>query len=187
MIRRISIMAAFIVCVGFLTVLRGLAGAGNVAFPQNWAKNVLYMTVDVPLRTTSSATGQERLAEYREFYATPAALAALRKGAPVPSGTVMTLVRYRAKLDGEGNPLKGPNGRFIKGDLYGFGVMEKRTGWGAEYPPELRNGEWEYRYFAADGTPDPKVNLQSCFQCHKPHAKNDYLQSYDKLKAFAAK
>jgi hypothetical protein len=147
----------------------------------------MYMTTDVPLRATASATGQERLAEYREFYITPAALRALRNGMPVPSGTVVTLVRYRAQLDGQGNGLKDANGRFIKGDLYGFGVMEKRTGWGTEYPSEIRNGEWEYRAFTADGKPDPKVNLQSCFQCHKPHAQNDYLQSFEKLKAAAVK
>jgi len=28
--------------------------------------------------------------------------------------------------------------------------MEKRTGWGSEYPEAKRNGEWEYQVFHAD-------------------------------------
>jgi hypothetical protein len=41
--------------------------------------------------------------------------------------------------------------------------MEKRTGRGAEYPPELRNGEWEYQDFTADRKANDKVNLAACF------------------------
>lgn len=29
-------------------------------------------------------------------------------------------------------------------------VMEKRTGWGAQYAPEKRNREWEYQASNAD-------------------------------------
>ena len=59
-----------------------------------------------------------------------------------PSGTVITTVIYKAKLDGDGNPVKDAGGRYIKSDLAAYAVMEKRTGWGTEYPPEKRNGEW---------------------------------------------
>lgn len=180
------IAALFVGSIAGLTIAaQSRAGAEKVSFPENWADGVLYMTVDVPLRSTTSPTGQERIAEYREHYVTAGAMEALRKGAPVPSGTVVEIVRYRARLDAEGNPLKDANGRFLKGELYAFGVMEKRTGWGAEYPPEIRNGEWEYRAFTADKQPDEKVNLAACFECHKSHANNDYLQSFEKLKAAA--
>jgi hypothetical protein len=46
---------------------------------------------------------------------------------------VLTLVQYKARVDASGNPEKDANGRFIKGDLIAYTVMEKRTGWGAEY------------------------------------------------------
>ena len=69
---------------------------------------------------------------------------------PLPSGTVITLIQYAAKLDAQGNPEKDANGRFIKGNLIGYTVMEKRTGWGTEYPDDIRNGEWEYQAFKAD-------------------------------------
>jgi hypothetical protein len=78
---------------------------------------------------------------------------------------------------------KDANGRFIKGDLVGYAVMEKRTGWGVEYPEEKRNGEWEYQVFMPDRKINEKANLNSCFECHKPHASTDYLFTADKIKA----
>jgi hypothetical protein len=40
--------------------------------------------------------------QYREFYATPETIAALPKGDPIPSGTVLTTVQYNARLDARG-------------------------------------------------------------------------------------
>ena len=96
---------------------------------------------------------------------------------------MLTLVQFRAKLDGQGNPEKDANGRFIKTDeLLAYTVMEKRTGWGTEYADTIRNGEWEYQAFTADRKPNEKANLTACFQCHKPLDKQDFVFSYDKLK-----
>jgi hypothetical protein len=69
---------------------------------------------------------------------------------------VITSVRYAAQLDALDNPAKDANGRFIKTDkIVSYTVKEKRAGWGAEYPEEARNGEWEYRVFRADKTANP--------------------------------
>ena len=65
--------------------------------------------------------------------------------------------------------------------------VPKRTGWGAEYPPSLRNGEWEYAWFKADGTRHKRRDMKSCFGCHKRVAKADYLFTLKQLKAFAGK
>jgi cytochrome P460 len=95
-------------------------------------------------------------------------------------------VQYKAQLDAQDNPVKDANGRFVKGDLIGYGVMEKRTGWGAEYSPEIRNGEWEYQAFTADKKVNAKANLTGCFQCHKPlPSSQDFVFSYDKMKSAA--
>src|SRR5687767_7216990 len=67
-----------------------------------------------------------------EIFTSRVAIDAVKNGQPIPSGTVITLVDYR------------------DGKLFRFVVMEKRTGWGAEYPPEKRNGEWEFQAFNAD-------------------------------------
>jgi Cytochrome P460 len=91
-------------------------------------------------------------------------------------------VQHKAKVDADGNPEKDANGRFIKGDLIGYTVMEKRTGWGSEYPDDIRNGEWEYQAFKADKTVNDKANLKNCFTCHKPLAKQDFVFSIDALK-----
>lgn len=147
------------------------AGGDKVAFPENYAKGVLYTTVD---RADNK--------QYRELYATPEAIAALKAGQPMPSGTVLTLVQHKAKLDGNGNPEKDGNGRFIKGELIGYAVMEKRTGWGSEYADDVRNGEWEYQVFTADKTVNDKANLKTCFTCHKPLDKQDFVFSYQAIK-----
>ena len=59
--------------------------------------------------------------------------------------------------------------------------MEKRAGWGTEYPDDVRNGEWEYSAFTADQKFNDKANYKACFQCHKPHAKQDYVISLARL------
>ncbi len=63
--------------------------------------------------------------------------------------------------------------------------MEKRTGWGTEYPDNVRNGEWEYQAFKADKTPNTAANLTACFNCHKPYDKQDFVFLFDKMKAAA--
>lgn len=146
-------------------------GADKIKFPEGFEKGVLYTTVDRPDNK-----------QYRELFTSPEAVAAAKKGEPLPSGTVITLVQYKAKLDAQGNPEKDDKGRFIKGDLIGYAVMEKRTGWGAQYPAELRNGEWEYSGFKADRTFNDKANLKGCFECHKPlDPKWDFVFSYNKM------
>jgi hypothetical protein len=156
---------------GSVLAIQVRAGGDKVAFPENYAAGVLYGTVD-----------RYDIKQYRELYATAAAVDAARKGEPIPSGTVLTLVQYKAQVDAQGNPLKDANGRFIKGDIAGYAVMEKRAGWGTEYPDDLRNGEWEYQSFLVDRKVNDKANLNGCFQCHKPHAGQDFVISLASLK-----
>ena len=88
------------------------------------------------------------------------------------------------RLDDKGELLKDPNGRLVRGPLDRIVVMEKQTGWGAEYPDDLRNGEWEYARFQADGSRDPKANIKGCFECHKPLSASDFVFTFsDLLKA----
>jgi hypothetical protein len=157
-----------------LLAVAARAGGDLVAFPENYASGVLYTTVD---RADNK--------QFRELYVSPpAVIEAAKKGEPMPSGTVITLVQYAALLDVHGNPQIAANGRFIKGNRVGYTVMEKRTGWGAEYPDNVRNGEWEYQAFKADKTPNTAANLTACFNCHKPlGTAPDYMFSYDRMKA----
>jgi Cytochrome P460 len=170
---RIAIASGAVAALTYIVPVN--AGGDKVAFPTLFPEGVLYTTLDRP-----------DIKQYRELYTSAEALAAAKKGEPLPSGTVITLVQYAAKLDGQGNPEKDANGRFIKTNVVGFTVMEKRAGWGTEYPDNVRNGEWEYQAFKPDMTPNTGANLPACFNCHKPlDAKQDFVFSYDKMRAAA--
>ena len=150
-----------------------VAGPEKIKFPSDYLKGVLYQTLDRPDNK-----------QYRELYATAAAVEAVRKGQPIPYGTVLTLVQWSVEQDAQGNPLKDANGRFVKKDIIAHTVMEKQRGWGADYAADWpRNGEWEYAVFTADGQPNPKgnANNKACFTCHLPHAKQDFVISLAKL------
>jgi len=171
--RSIAALAA-IAGVGAMSfAISAKAGGDLVKFPEDYAKGVLYTTVDRPDNK-----------QFRELYVSPpGAIEAAKKGQPLPSGTVLTLVQFAAKLDSGGNPEKGADGRFIKDKVVGYTVMEKRTGWGSEYPENIRNGEWEYQAFRPDKSVNTGAKLENCFTCHKPlGTKVDYMFSYDKLK-----
>jgi plastocyanin len=149
------------------------AGPDKIQFPSNYLKGTLYQTLD-----------RHDNKQYRELYAPAEALEAVRKGKPIPYGTTLTLVQWSVEQDANGVPVKGADGRFIKKDIIGVTVMEKREGYGADYPADWpRNGEWEYAAFTADGKPNEKANAnnKACFTCHLPHAKQDYVISLAKL------
>jgi hypothetical protein len=151
------------------------AGGDKITFPAEYAKGAVYLTLDRPENK-----------QVREYFTNQAAIDAAKKGAPLPTGTVITVVQYAAQLDAQGNPAKDASGRFIKTNtIQGYTVMEKQAGWGSEYPESKRNGEWEYQAFRADKTPNPNANLDSCFNCHKPQASNDFVYSYGKMKVAA--
>jgi plastocyanin len=153
------------------------SGPDLIRFPEGFEKGVLYSTLD-----------RHDTKQYRELYSTPEAVKAVREGRPIPSGTVLTLVQYSAKKDEKGNVMKDAKGRFVKGDLIGYTVMEKRQGWGGAYPADWRNGEWEYAAFTKDKQPNPKANagIKNCFVCHKPHEQQDFVISLASLSGTAA-
>jgi plastocyanin len=161
--------AVLIVLIGL--VVSASAGPEKIAFPANWKSFVLYNTVD-----------RYDIKQYRELYASSReAVEAAKAGKPLPHGTVLVLIQYKAQVDAQGNPVKDANGRFVKGDLVGMTVMEKRAGWGTEYPAEWRNGEWEYAVFSLDGKLNEKANYKGCFECHKPHENRDFVISYSSI------
>ncbi len=146
------------------------AGPEAVSYPKD--KGVLYGTVD---RADNK--------QVRELYGPKSAIAAVKAGKPVPEGTALTMLLYKAKVDAAGNPVKGANGRFEKGDPIAHFVMQKGKGWGASYPADMRNGEWEYRNFAPDGKPNEKADLKPCFTCHLGKASQDYVFSVEAMKS----
>lgn len=155
---------------GFAFASSAHAGPEKIAFPENYEKGQVYALID-----------RADTKQYRELYTSPEVVKAVREGKPIPHGAVITMAIYTAKLDDKGVPAKDGYGRFSRDKLVGITVMQKGRGWGAEYPPELRNGEWEYASFTPDKKPNPKANIKACFECHKPHEKQDYVISLAKL------
>ena len=162
--------ALFLAAAAFFTGQTSVAaGPDKIAFPA-YQNHVLYDVVDQPENK-----------EIREVYVNPEALKNLKQGQPLPSGTVLTAPTFKALLDDKSEFVRDANGRLIRGRLDRIVVMEKRTGWGTEYPAELRNGEWEYGRFGSDGKLTPNVNYTACFQCHKPKAEQDFVFTYTEL------
>ena len=169
--RAASVVAALTIGGLALVGARSDAGPDKIAFPEGFQQRLeLYTIAD-----------RYDVKQYRELFASKEAITAARAGQPLPSGTLLVLIQYKAQVDAQGNPVKNDKGRFLKGDLIGYAVMEKRTGWGTEYPPELRNGEWEYAAFSAAKALNEKANYKGCFECHKPHEKQDFVMSYPQI------
>jgi hypothetical protein len=169
---RKAILAAgsSVVTVSCLAVMSSaIAGPDKVKFP-HYQTHVLYDVLDQPENK-----------EVRELYVNAEALKDLRAGQPLPSGTVLSAPTFKALLDDKGEFVRDTNGRLIRGRLDRVVVMEKRTGWGTEYPEALRNGDWEYARFSADGTLTTTANYKACFECHKPKSSQDFVFSLPQL------
>lgn len=133
-------------------VSQAWASRDLVAFPERYAAD------DVHYATVTRGAIRE------EIFASPAAIDAAKKGQPLPSGTVITMEDYR------------------DGKLFRYIVMEKRAGWGAEYPLEQRNGEWEFQAFNADKTVNEAENVSRCFSCHKSQSAQDFVFTAGRMK-----
>ena len=159
-----------LVAVQLLVVTSTIAGPDNIVFPSSYKNHVHYATVDRPDNKT-----------VREIYISPESAKMVKPGEPLPHGTVITMEVYRARVDEKGEPVKDAAGRFIKGDLTGIFVMEKQPGWGGDYQEDIRNGEWEYARFTAEGQRHPNADTAPCFQCHKPLSSQDFVFTQPQL------
>jgi Cytochrome P460 len=170
LIRYIS--AVSLISAGAMAAYGQVAGLGGDRIKLPDDLGTMYMTVD---RSDNN--------QFREYYANATAAAAAIAGAPLPAGSMLTGVLFKARLDAQGTPLKGPDQRFIKDELIGYIVMEKQAGWGAQIPSELRNGEWEYQLFTAAKIVNDKANLKACYECHrdKVGAQKDFVFSLDRI------
>ena len=156
-----------------VTVYAQTAGLGgeNIKFPADAGK--MYATVD-----------RADVKQVRELHANGVAAVAAKAGQPLPNGSVLTMVLFKAKLDAKGDPEKDAGGRLIKEEMLNTFVMEKQAAFGAGVPADLRNGTWEYQVFTPAKVVNDKANLKPCYECHrdKAGAGKDFLFSQDKIK-----
>jgi len=140
------------------------AGPDRVLFPKDYAKDfALYSVID--------RFDQKRA---RFMYINKPALAAAKAGAPLPDGVVVVMEVREIELDAAGDPVLDDKGRMKPTPITASAVQEKRKGWGEAIPADIRNADWDYAAFKADGSANAEVKLEPCFTCHLTRKDRDF-------------
>jgi hypothetical protein len=108
--------------------------------------------------------------QVRDIYINPVG-ARTQKGQTFPNGTIMVMENYAAK--------PGTDGKLAKGELLRVFVMGKGAGWGDSAPEGLKNGDWIYSGYMADGKTRSPEPFTACRSCHLPLAKADFVFRVD--------
>lgn len=116
-------------------------------------------------------------------WANAAAMQAARSGQPLPDGSIVMVVSYKARLDAAGKPMTNAGGSWVTGDAQSYSGMESKAGWGERIPQLLRNGNWQYGVFTADRQANAAVSQASCLACHKGAAASSYVFTLKALQA----
>jgi hypothetical protein len=149
------------------------AGPERIAYPAGYQTSFInYNQIERPDR---------KPAQVRFMYASPDAAAAAKPGEPVPYGAVLIMEDREAKGDANGKALRDADGRIVAGDkVLNVFVQQKGRGWGEAYPPEKRNGDWDYAWFNADGMRRENAKFDGCFSCHMSRAARDFTFTFVK-------
>lgn len=124
-----------------------------------------------------SAVQRPDAKQVREIYMNPAA-AFGTAAAGFPNGAVLVMENYAAAANPDGTLQKGADGKLVKGALLRVFVMGKNAGWGQSAPEGLKNGDWIYAAYLADGAKAPEATA-ACRACHLPLASKDFVHRYD--------
>jgi len=131
------------------------------------------MPADFPKGFTVYQTQTEDGAITRR-YANSIAWKAAKAGQPLPNGSILFQVSYKAEKDS--------SGKEVAGAVQSYSSMESRAGWGSGIPVLLRNGDWDYALFGPDGKRRDQLNQAPCLACHKPQETNSFVFTLDKLR-----
>ena len=149
----------------------------KIKFPENYRTTFThYQSVD---RANPKQIG--------ELYANDIAINSLQHGKVFASGSILIMEVYNAKLDKNDDPILDANGRRIKAGLKVIAVREKQPGWGAKWPEDVKNDDWDSIFFSPSSKQPLKKDYATCHQCHKPLTEQDYTFSYDRLKSLSEK
>jgi hypothetical protein len=149
------------------------AGPERIEFPlSNRDRLLLYNAIERPDR---------KPAIVRFMYVNPEAARAAKGGEPAPYGTVLVMEDRKVKLDEQGRPVRGPDGRFVPTDeVLTVFVQQKGKDWGEAYSADKRNGDWDYAWFNPDGTRRANAKFDGCFACHMSRAGRDFNFTFSK-------
>lgn len=114
----------------------------------------------------------------RDLYINPTRASA-EAGQPFANGSILVMEIYNAKKYAEGTLEKGADGNLVKADLAKVFVMQKVAEWGKGVPENVKNGDWIYAAFKANGE-RLDVDYTTCRGCHLPlGTSKDFVHRYD--------
>lgn len=155
--------------------LAAAASAGDtttrVAFPKDYASFANYLSLD--------RTGNPD--QIIRLFANDVAARGRAEDGKLADGSILVGEIYKAEVDADGKPVTSALGRRIRNKLAAVAVMEKRAGWGADLPEEVRNGDWDFAIFSPDGKRLDK-DINACRTCHAPLTAEDHVFSIEHLK-----
>lgn len=165
-IPRVGLSAIFFAAAVTAALPQQTTGPARVAFPTDYAtKFVLYNVVD-------RFDGKHA----RFMYIDAKSAAAAKPGQPLPDGVVVVMELRAVEQDSAGNVVLDEKGRMKPlAKVISVSVQEKRKGWGEAIAPNLRNGDWDYAAFTAEGKVNEQVKtMDGCFTCHLSRSDRDF-------------
>ncbi|WP_426238008.1 hypothetical protein [Pararhizobium sp. DWP1-1-3] len=121
-----------------LSPTTALAASNSVTFP--------------PLNQLEHYTTVRRGITSEHMLTSPEALAAIKAGQPVPTGTHMVLVDYQSDV----------LTRYLVGQKIGNGA-----------------DQWEYQWFWPDRTIKANENVARCYSCHRSQQSEQFMFTFD--------
>ncbi|HEY4029851.1 MAG TPA: cytochrome P460 family protein [Caulobacteraceae bacterium] len=97
-------------------------------------------------------------------YANAAAIKAAKAGQPLPDGSTIVTVT----LDKDGK-------------VASYEAMEAKANWDQMLPPLLRNGDFQYGRFQANGQPVASFDQAACLACHKGKEADSFMFTHKEL------
>lgn len=132
------VLTGFVFMETELAPTQALAAANSVTFP--------------PLDQLEHYTTVRRGITREHMLTSREALAALKAGQPVPTGTHMVLVDYQSDV----------LTRYLVGQKIGDGAAE-----------------WEYQWFWPDQTVKADENVARCYSCHRSKQSEQFMFTFD--------
>lgn len=123
----------------------------------------------------SDRLGQED--QVISLFANDMAREGARADGTLPYGSVIVGEIYGAKTDADGAVVESQLGRRVPAELKAIVMMERREGWDAQYPDELKVGDWEFEVFSPAGENLAK-DTTACRECHHPLTDTEFTFSH---------
>jgi hypothetical protein len=108
----------------------------------------------------------DRGSSKEEAFATRETLSIAKAGLPLPPGTQLVLGIWKNNV------------------LTEYFVMQKGEGWGADFAPEQRTGDWHFQQFDTNKQVRRTATASRCQSCHGSQANNDFMFTLDRMRSY---